>query len=111
MKTFVINGNEVKAKGFDFNALVDFDSYGVSIQDMSDKPLTFIRAYVAYCMGVSLEEAGQNINDHIINGGKFDDVFKVVNEALEESGFFRALQDEPKEIQTTTTTSKRKTKQ
>ena len=111
MKTFELNGNNIVAKEIDFNLLADFDDFGVSIEDAGSKPLVFMRAYVAYCMGVSLEEAGQNINDHIINGGKIDDVFKVVNEALEESGFFRALQDESKEIQTSTTTSKRKTKQ
>ena len=110
MNTFTINGNTVVAKEFNFNTLVEFDNYGVSIQDISEKPLSFVRAYVAYCMGATLNDAGQAINDHIVSGGKLDDIFDVINREMEISGFFRALQSEPKEVQTQATKSTRKAK-
>ena len=98
MNTFSINGTTVTAKTFDFNTLCDFDDYGVSIQDIGSKPMAFVRAYVACCMNVSLEEAGKEINDHVVNGGKLDDIFNAINKELENSGFFRAMQGESEEI-------------
>lgn len=79
MKTFTINGNEVVAKEIDFNLLADFDNYGVSIEDASSKPLVFMRTYVACCMNKSAEEAGSEINAHIINGGNLGDIMDVMN--------------------------------
>lgn len=111
MSTFTLNGNSVVAKKFDFNALCELDNYGVSIQDMTNKPFAFIRAYIAYSMGLSLDDAGNEVEKHIENGGKLDEMFRIINKELEESGFFRALQNEPEEIQKETPTSKRKTKQ
>lgn len=98
MNTFNINGTTVTAKTFDFNTLCDFDDYGISIQDIGNKPMAFVRAYVACCMNVSLEKAGQEINNHVVNGGKLDDIFDVINKELENSGFFRAMQGEPEKV-------------
>lgn len=100
MNTFTLNGNTVVAKEFNFNTVVEFDNYGVSIQDITDKPLAFVRAYIALCMGSTLDEAGQAINDHIVSGGNLNDIFDVINREMEISGFFRALQGEQKEVQT-----------
>lgn len=108
MKTFKLNGNDVVAKEIDFNLLADFDDFGVSIEDASAKPLVFMRAYVACCLNKNLADAGSEINAHIINGGDLVDIMDVMNAMLEESDFFRALQDKPTEVQTTPTTSKAK---
>lgn len=106
MKTFGLNGNNIVAKEIDFNLLADFDDFGVSIEDAGSKPLVFMRAYVACCTGKNIEEAGNEINAHIINGGNLEDIMDVMNTLLEDSDFFRALQNEPQEVQETTTTSK-----
>lgn len=98
MNTFTLNGNTIVAKEFDFNTLCEFDDHGVSIQDVGSKPMAFVRAYVACCMNVSLEKAGQEINDHVVNGGKLDDIYNAINKELENSGFFRAMQAESEEI-------------
>ena len=108
MKTFTLNGNEIVAKEINFNLLADFDDFGVSIEDASAKPLVFMRAYVACCLGKSIEDAGNEINGHIVNGGDFGNIMEVMNAMLEESDFFRALQDKPTEVQETTATSKAK---
>ena len=108
MKTFKLNGNDVVAKAIDFNLLADFDDFGVSIEDASAKPLVFMRAYVACCLEESVEYAGNEINAHIINGGDLVDIMDVMNAMLEDSDFFRALQNKPTEVQETPTTSKAK---
>lgn len=110
MNTFNINGTLVTTKTFDFNTLCDFDSYGVSLQDIANKPMAFVRAYVACCMNTSLEMAGQEINNHVINGGKLDDIFEVINKELENSGFFRAIQGKPEEVPKKVTTKASKAK-
>lgn len=108
MNTFEVNGITCTAREFDFNALVEFDNYGISIQDVADKPFAFIRAYVAYCMHTDLEEAGKAINDHVVSGGKLDQIFEVINTEMEKSGFFHALSNEPKEVPKRTTTGTKK---
>lgn len=110
MNTFILNGNAIVAKEFDFNAFVKFDDYGIPIQDVAEKPLSFVRAYVAHCMDVSLEEAGQVINDHVVAGGKLDEIFEVINKKLEGSGFFRALSNESPEVPKKASAGTRKTK-
>lgn len=110
MSKFTLNGTSVDAKEFNFNTLVELDNYGVSMEDMTTKPLTFIRGYVAYCMGTSPEKAGQALNDHIVSGGDLNDIFEAMNAELEDSGFFRALQTEQTEVQAKNPKGQRKEK-
>jgi hypothetical protein len=108
MKTFTLNGNSVVAREIDFNLLAELDDYGISIEDAGTKPLAFMRAYVACCKGSTLAEAGNEMNAHFINGGDFEDIMDVMNASLEDSDFFRALQNKQTEIQETPTTGKAK---
>ena len=50
MKTFTVNGKEYRAKEFDFNLMCDFEDMGISIADMSKKPMAVVRAYFALCV-------------------------------------------------------------
>lgn len=110
MSTFTLNGISVDAKEFNFNTLVELDNYGISIEDMTTKPLSFVRAYVAYCLGSKLEDAGQALNDHIVSGGDLNDIFEAINTEMENSGFFRALQTGQEKIQEKTPKSQKKEK-
>ena len=38
-----------------------------------------------------MEDAGREIQAHIISHGKFDEIYKVMGEEMEESDFFQAL--------------------
>lgn len=91
-KTFKINGKIYKAKPLDANAVCDIEEMGVSLT--SGKPAVFsmARAYFALCCGKGKEYAGSEIEAHIVSGGKFDDLINVMNEQMEKSDFFRALQ-------------------
>ena len=86
-----INGKKYTAKEFDFNALCDFSDMGVDIGQASEKPMNFLRAYIAFCSGLSVEEAGNEITQHIIGGGKIDEAIEIMSAKMDESGFFRAL--------------------
>ncbi len=91
MKTFTINEKQYKAREFNFNLMCDLEDMGVSISDMTSKPMAVVRAYFSLCSGMSKEFAGKEMENHLINGGSFDVVINAMNEEMEKSDFFRAL--------------------
>ncbi len=107
MRTFTVNGKEYRAKEFDFNLMCDFEDMGISIADMSKKPMAVVRAYFALCTGRDKDFAGKEMEAHLINGGSFDDVVNAMNDAMEKSDFFRSLN---KTTEAENGESKRKTK-
>lgn len=92
MKSFVINGVTYTPKQFTYNTICDLEDMGVSLQDMQNKPMSVVRAYFAVCTGKGAEYAGEQIEQHVINGGDFSAVLEAMNEEMEKSDFFRALQ-------------------
>ena len=107
-ENLVINKRSYRAKELDFNFLCKLGEAGIDIQDIDKKMLPTVRVYVAYCMGVDVELAGEEINRHIINGGSFEDFTSIFGEKAESSDFFRALGQMGQK--TTETSSKRNTK-
>lgn len=93
MKSFVVNGITYAPKPFTYNTICDLEDMGVSLQDMQNKPMSVVRAYFAVCTGKGAEFAGEQIEAHVINGGDFTAVLEAMNEEMEKSDFFRALQN------------------
>lgn len=91
LKIFTVNGKEYKAKPFDFNMVCDLEDMGIRIQDTNNKPMATVRAYFAICTGKGKEYAGKEMEQHIINGGTFEDVVDIMNEEMDKSDFFRSL--------------------
>ena len=85
-----INGRVYKARELDFNFLCNLGDNGIDISDIDKKMLSTLRVYVAYCMGTSVEEAGEEINNHVIGGGNLEDIIAVFSTKAEDSDFFRA---------------------
>ena len=91
MKQFVLNGNKYDIKELNVNMLCDFEDVGISMTDMQKKSFSFIRAYVSACTGMDAERAGREIELHLINGGKLDDVMDAIKISMDESDFFRSI--------------------
>lgn len=104
-----INGRSYDAKEIDFNFVCDLQEAGINILDIGNKILPTCRAYVAYCMGVSLDIAGAELNQHIIKGGTFNDFIDVFTEKVESSDFFRSL-NKTEETETPKRTTKKSEK-
>lgn len=104
MNTITVNGITYKAVAFDFNLVCDLEDKGIALSDIQTKPLSFIRTYVALCAGKDKAFAGQEIEEHIANGGKLDDILNVLSDEMEKSDFFRNLN---KTEEKKTTTSKK----
>lgn len=85
-----INGREYEVPQMDFNTVVELEENGVSLLAMSEdnpKIATMLRAFVAWIMNTSAKRAGQEIQEHLANGGNLIDLVSVLTEALENSGF------------------------
>ena len=105
-KLFNVNGKSYKAKEFDFNLLCDLEDQGLSLEDIDKKPMSLIRTYLAFCGGITKEQAGKEIEAHIGNGGKFNDVVEAMSEQMNNSGFFRSLQQTDEKTEGTETSPK-----
>ena len=91
MKEITINGKTYKAVEITFNTVCELEGMGITMDEMSTKAMSFVRAYLSLCMNRPAAFAGAEMNEHIINGGTLDDVVTVIAEMIEESGFFHAL--------------------
>lgn len=91
MRTFVINNKRYNAKPFDFNTVCDLEDNGVPLQEMTKKPMSMVRAYFALCFNGSKEDAGAEIQAHVIAGGNFNELYQIMGEEMNESDFFQAL--------------------
>lgn len=118
-ETIVVNGKTYPAKEITFNFVCDLGMNGIGFDDMGTKMMPAIRYYVAYCMGTSVEKAGEIMEQHFINSlnedndkieNPFAEILEVFNEKIETSSFFRAL-NKTTEKETPKSNSKKKEKE
>jgi hypothetical protein len=89
---FKLNGKEYKDIEITYNVVADLEERGIDLQDFGKgKALSTIRAVIAVAFNGNIEVAGHEINQHLLNGGKFEDLVQIVQKAVETSGFFQAL--------------------
>ena len=101
MEKFVVNGKAYFARELDFNFLADLDMEGIDYSKITG--VAAMGFFLAYCSNGALTrvQANNEISQHILNGGKMDELSDAYKKALEESDFFRKLmgteQDEQEE--------------
>ena len=88
---FTINGNEYEGAKFDFNTYCSFEEMNVDVSKMADKPILAIRAYLAISTGMSLAAAGNEIENHVVNGGDLSGIMDALVKEMSASDFFTAL--------------------
>lgn len=91
MNKITVNGKKYTAKAFDFNTICELEDMGVALQDAQKKPMSVARAYFAVCAGLDADDAGKELEQHIIGGGKFDEIINTMTKEMEKSDFFQAL--------------------
>lgn len=101
--TFTINNVVYTAKEFDFNTVCDLEESGVSLEEMQKKPTSAVRAYFALCTGGSIDDAGRELQEHIINGGTLNELTQAMVAEMNESDFFQALSKRTKKSTRKTT--------
>lgn len=111
LKTFTVNGTEYKARKVDYNLVCDLDRYGANLMQLATGSGTFglARAYLAVCGGMTLAQAGNEIEQHYLNGGEMSVIIDVLAGEMEESDFFqRMLEEMAEKIQTMNLAKKNK---
>lgn len=101
MRYFTINEKRYAAKPFNFNTVCNLEDNGVSIQEMTKKPMSMARAYFALCANLDKDKAGEEIEKHVEKGGTFNDLYTAMGEEMSESDFFQALNKKTSEETTT----------
>lgn len=100
MKNIIeINGNKYDMPEIDFNAVCDLADIGVDILDMkkaSKKPFATARAIVAWVIDTDTETAGMEIQKDLLSGGSLEKIFSAFMKEVENSSFFKQLQEERK---------------
>lgn len=104
MNTFSINGRRYIAKELTFGAVRQFENNGLALTALAQKPMSLASAYLAYCAGIGIDAADDEIQEHVLKGGSFDELFGVLEEAMNNSRFFQALNKKAEEEKTQTTT-------
>jgi len=88
---FTINGKEYEGAKYNYNTSCELEEMGVSIAELGKKPQSIMRAYLAISGGMELDEAGNEIEQHLINGGELTDIQNAFAKELSDSGFFKSL--------------------
>ena len=94
---FTINDKRYQAKPFDFNTVCDLEDNGVSLAEMTKKPMSMARAYFALCLNGDKEKAGNELQEHVKHNGNFNELYTVMGEEMNDSDFFRALNQKEEE--------------
>ena len=89
-KSIVINGKEYEIPTINFKAIVKLEQLGVNFQDIETQSMTFINGLVALTVGCSADKASDIIEQHVSNGGAFEDLLSLI-EAVQSSDFFQNL--------------------
>lgn len=86
-----INGRKFKAAEITFGTIRAMERLGVDFNNLNENTFGLISAYVSVSTHLSQEAADHLINEHIVNGGNFNDIMEAFKEQLDDSSFFRTL--------------------
>lgn len=86
-----INNKNYKRLPLSFNIICQLEDLGLDITTLESKSMSVFRGYMAICMNTDLKKAGEEIEKHCSNGGDMQELLNEFSQAVEESGFFQAL--------------------
>ena len=101
---FTVNGTEYDGAKYNFNTHCALSEMGVNPLEIRKRPESVARAYFAISSGLTVEEAGDEIEQHIINGGDLSEIVIALLKEMDQSDFFRSIvqktksEDKPKRV-------------
>ncbi len=87
----IINNKTYTIPELNFNAICKLEDMGIALTNMDKMILSTVRGFLALCMNGDFEKAGSELEAHLENGGSLDEILQEINNAVEQSGFFQAL--------------------
>lgn len=92
MSSVTINGKKYEVPKLDFDTVCQLEENGISLLAMNDrnpKIATMLRAFTAWIIGCSPQQASVEIQSHLEAGGNITDLLTAITSALNDSGFSR----------------------
>ena len=90
MSSVNINGKTYDVPKLDFDTVCQLEENGISLLAMNDrnpKIATMLRAFAAWIIGCTPQEASAEIQAHLEAGGNITDLLTAITSALNDSGF------------------------
>ena len=87
-----MNSKEYEIPEFTYGTLCELEDLGLNFTDIStiqNKPLNFVRTFLAYVCKLNLQQVDEEITKHLEEGGDFTNLFNPIIEALTSSDFFQ----------------------
>lgn len=94
MKIVHINGKSYNAAEMTFNNVCRMEEMDAPVTLGQRVSFSLMRGYAALCMNTTKENAGEELEKHIISGGNFDELSDALNYAIETSDFFRKISED-----------------
>lgn len=92
MSSVIINNKTYDVPKLDFDTVCQLEENGISLLAMNDrnpKIATMLRAFAAWIIGCSPQQASAEIQAHLEKGGNITDLLTAITDALNDSGFSR----------------------
>ena len=93
-KTVEINGTVYDVPELNFNAIAELAENGIDIFDRKvgkKSTLSIVRGIAAWIMGCDVEEAGNEIQAHMIENGDLPPIIDLFREEVNNSVFIKKL--------------------
>lgn len=90
MSSVTINNKTYEVPKLDFDTVCQLEENGISLLAMNarnPKVATMLRAFVAWIVGCSPQQASAEIQAHLEAGGNIVDLLTAITDALNDSGF------------------------
>lgn len=90
MSSVTINNHTYEVPKLDFDTVCQLEENGISLLSMNEKNpkiATMLRAFTAWIIGCSPQQASAEIQAHLEGGGNITDLLSTITDALNDSGF------------------------
>ena len=93
MATVKINQKNYEVPELTFRHSKMMEQMGLPVEGMLSRGYLFtaVSAFVAIVVGCEPEKADYLVEQHVMGGGKLEDIYKAYANALQESAFFKKL--------------------
>lgn len=98
-KKITVNNKDYELKKINFNNICELEDLGLNLGDFKKSRMSATRALLAYCGDIDEETAGEEIMEHLKNGGSLNDLaplFEMLNT------FFQSTRQQSKAEETPT---------
>lgn len=94
-----ISGKEYEIPKMNFSNVCRLEQWGIAMDNMAARPLSLMAGFVSLAIGgKTLPDGEAAIDAHLAAGGALDDIANALNDAINNSDFFKNQTGEKKPV-------------